>query len=649
MSDGIHLRLTPQCGICTGGMLRDDTAVAVYRSAILTITTTTTLALSSTSMTTTTSQDAVWDCSPPFKLSHRDLAASLVLSRTTSETNFCYDHRECPTCATSSEAVAVHHDCYKILTQKCRVKDGQVLLRRLLALASWRKPWAGARPLLLPSNVDKPRLDLVAGQLGLPQLSALPLELVQLILNRSADALLWRGISAWRLAEYLADVRDDLKPPQIIALRDVTSWERGGEVVTGQSTTLPPVVRLTIDSEGIRSVERLASQPPYLRGSHKLAAYIVGSVEDETLRHVRVQFAHGQLRLQLPADGPVPHIWNTPTPPLLSSCRLYGFASTTWSRLFAVESDNMRGITFFYNRGRVCDIHIHYLEGSSAQSTYDQMARVQQQNTTWIYVPISAGDRLTVVGVRPMEFLPACILLQSEKAGDVAVGPHGSYPTEHCQGSGAPLTFIYGEPKRGGVAPRVELVGAYCAVSTSSTQRFPDNFPLDMYESSPVSEGAVFEAVYFSWAPLEGVASTVVFRDQATGHCKGILFRYTNGGSRALGECRLQVDPAERVDGPTLLCVQTEGRRARWNRTQHLYRTRVKFQQSPGQEHEHEHEHEHEATPIAPDVSSRGQKWRCFPMRGDAKFWLTAESSWLSVVTEQEQQEEEHTETAAQV
>ncbi|KAL7822694.1 hypothetical protein V8C26DRAFT_425659 [Trichoderma gracile] len=650
MSGGIHLKLTPQCGICAGSLKGGDTAVAVYRTTIITITTTTTLALDSTSMTATTSHNAVWDCSPPFRLSHRDLMASLVLSRITPEASFCYDHRECSACATSSEAIALHHDCYEILTQMCRLKDEQLLLRRLLEVASWRKPWRGARPLLLPSDVDKPRLDAVAGHLGLQKLAALPVELADMILHHSADALLWRGISAWRLAEHLAGMRDDARQPQVMWLREILRWERGGELVASQPQALPPIVRLTMDSDGIRCVERLSSQPSYLKGSHKRMAYIVASVDDDTLRHVRVELAHGQLRLHLPADGPVPHIWNTPTPPLLSSCRLFGSAPTTWSRLFAVDPESMRGITFFYSRGRLCDVHIHYPEGSSAQSTYDLMSRGLQQDTSWLYLPIPKGDRLTVLGVRPKDTRPACILVQTEKAGDVIIGPHESYPTQHCQGSGGPLTFVYGEPKRGGGTPRVQLVGTYCGASTSLTAGLPDNFPVDKFEPNPVSNRAIVEEVYFSWAPLEGVASTVVFRDQVTGSCRGILFHYVNGGSRAIGECRLQVDPAERFDKPSLLCVEIEACRARWNRAQVVYRPRVAFQQSPDQEHQHEHK----SKALVLGEASHGQEWKCFPMRGDAKFWFTTESSWLSVVIQEEQgketeEDEEGLEMAAQM
>lgn len=264
----------------------------VYRTSITTITTTTTLAFYSSSMTTTTDHNAVWDCSPPFRLSHRDLMASLVLSRIHPDTSFCYDHRTCPACAASSEAIALHQDCYEIVTQTCRLKDKQLLLQRLLTVASWRKPWREARPLLLhPSNVDKPRLNIIARRLGLQQLASLPVELADLIFHHSADALLWRGISAWRLADHLASMRDGARPPQVMWLREILSWERGGELVTSLSQARPPVVRLTLDADGIRCVESLSSHPPYLREIHKHTAYIVASIYDETLSPVRVEHA----------------------------------------------------------------------------------------------------------------------------------------------------------------------------------------------------------------------------------------------------------------------------------------------------------------------------------------------------------------------
>lgn len=142
----------------------------------------------------------------------------------------------------------------------------------------------------------------------------------------------------------------------------------------------------------------------------------------------------------------------------------------------------------------------------------------------------------------------------------------------------------------------------------------------------PTAEDYFFQAVYFSWAPLDGVASTLVFRDQATGHCKGILFRYLNGGSRVVGECRFHVDPAQTVARPSTLCVQTESYPISWNLSLLLHKARATFQHSP------EHEHEH----------SVGEEWECYPMAGYAKFWFTAESSFLRVTTEQD------TETAAQ-
>ncbi|EHK22603.1 uncharacterized protein TRIVIDRAFT_126216, partial [Trichoderma virens Gv29-8] len=453
------------------------------------------------------------------------------------------DYDDCEACAVSPEAAAVHHGCYEVFAHKCLVRDRQVLLRRLLVLALWRRPWREAQPLFLPSRVDKHTLDAVAGLFGLPQLCGLPVELLEMIRGFSAHSLFWRSISALRMAAYVSDTRDGLSQTQVVALRHVVSWERGGRLDKSESQTLPPILRLTMDSDGISRVERLPSHPRYSRGNYTHTAYIVGPDNCEELSdEVEVELVDNHLRLKLPPTGRIPHIWNTPNPPLLSSCNTSPYEpSSTWSRLFAVESDSIRGITFFCNQGRLCDIHIHYPEGPSARSTYDQMKRTVQRNVIWLYLPIPQGDRLTVVGVRQQHDLPPCHLFRFEKSGDVIIGTHGSSFRDDCLGRDAPLTIIYGEPNRADLVPRVELFGAYCGAESRSSKDLclPDDFPLDKYEPSPITEGAFLQAEYFSWAPLDGVASVLVFRDQATGCCKGILFHYLNGGSRAIGECRL--------------------------------------------------------------------------------------------------------------
>lgn len=169
------------------------------------------------------------------------------------------------------------------------VKDRQILHQQLLVLASRRKPWKQAQPLRLPTRVDKHTLDAAASLVGLPQLCGLPVELLEMIRDHSAHSLFWRSLSALRLA-CVSDTRDESQP-QVVALQDVISWERGGRLERGQSRTLPPIIRLTMDSDGISRVERLSGHPRYSRGSYTHTAYIVGSIDDLALCQVEAQLA----------------------------------------------------------------------------------------------------------------------------------------------------------------------------------------------------------------------------------------------------------------------------------------------------------------------------------------------------------------------
>jgi len=57
---------------------------------------------------------------------------------------------------------------------------------------------------------------------------------------------------------------------------------------------------------------------------------------------------------------------------------------------------------------------------------------------------------------------------------------------------------------------------------------------------------------HFSWASLTTVTSIRVFYDKEK-YFRDMILRYENGGERAVGECRLNVDAARTVDNPQAL------------------------------------------------------------------------------------------------
>lgn len=65
------------------------------------------------------------------------------------------------------------------------------------------------------------------------------------------------------------------------------------------------------------------------------------------------------------------------------------------------------------------------------------------------------------------------------------------------------------------------------------------------------------ETMYRSYAPLAGISCAYLFEDSNTGCCRGIIFQYANGGSRAVGQCRIGVDRCTEYRWPSTICSRS--------------------------------------------------------------------------------------------
>lgn len=106
-----------------------------------------------------------------------------------------------------------------------------------------------------------------------------------------------------------------------------------------------PIIRLTIDHKGFSRVERLSSIPAYVGECSTSLRYIVQYALFGT--GIQAQVKDGLLRLRLPEERSSLRIWNTPSPPDLSSCKGHGSALLSGKQFHVVEADRIRGITFF--------------------------------------------------------------------------------------------------------------------------------------------------------------------------------------------------------------------------------------------------------------------------------------------------------------
>lgn len=314
----------------------------------------------------------------------------------------------------------------------------------------------------------------------------------------------------------------------------------------------------------------------------------------------------GRLRLELSYWLRTLPIWNTPAPPSLALCKAYPADLTSCKIINAVEMDKMEGITFFFALGRLLGIHIHRSEESCAMDTFVQnFPNRLRQYIIWIYLPISQRDRTLVLGIREeLQSRTLSVLVRTELIGDVVIGLQSKGKAKDlCLTASTPLTMIYGEPIEG---HPVRFFGARCGPPLDEAHPMP--FRLEKPGSCPIDDDA-----YFSWAPLCDVLSTLVFYDQTTGFCRGVVFRYRNGGSRAVGQCRVRVDPTDSVVRPVRLCFRANSCSSRWNRM--IYTVQMKFKQGAQTNHTEK------------DIDG----WESRPMKGLVKFWYTPESSFLVV------------------
>ncbi|KAI1298567.1 hypothetical protein F5Y03DRAFT_367802 [Xylaria venustula] len=500
---------------------------------------------------------------------------------------------KCNQCVSAPEFVPIHYDCYHIFRRNVNLGESEAL-DLLWTIGSWRNPWPRAQPIYLSNAIDRIELERISEISGLPDLHRLPPELVGMIRDLSPHQLFWRSIFVMSFSSKTPQLRPISRSP----LHKILSWERGAPSVFGSSAPVPPLIRLTFDVHGMNKIERLREWPTFSSRTTNRSAFILEHIRDVSKIHV--EFKGDFSRLRLSENQPSLCIWNTCSPPNLSSCGFLNPAalrSHISSRLYVKDLGRSRGITFFFASGQLFGVHIHLSENSCAMDTYERISIHRRQRIVWVHMPISPLDRVLSLGSRKTGF-GLQILIKMSLAGEVILGRSENRPEKHVLlGSGTPMALVYGEPQE--LQP-ISIFGAYPSPGG-------DTLLFEAQEFEPDIAGA-----YFSWAPLSYIQSVNTFYDRDTRLCKGIIFRYRNGGSRALGQCRLNVDQSIIVIEPRVLCFLSTSYSTSAGR---LRRHGVRVEVTRDDAHEH---------------SDSG--WKCLPLgNGVLTFSFTEDSSYMSL------------------
>lgn len=169
-----------------------------------------------------------------------------------------------------------------------------------------------------------------------------------------------------------------------------------------------------------------------------------------------------------------------------------------------------------------------------------------------------------------------------------------------------PTTLIYNRTE----TTKISVIGAFprAIPKDSSSPVFCFSTP----EECPLTAQIRSTITYFASAPIQDIILAKVFYPEGGSSCRGLLFTYRNGAHRALGDCRLGVDPCQTYTDPRFLHTFAVSDRLTYPSIE-LQLVRVRFSDESTQDDEEE-------------------GWSCYKMKGRLHLWFTHEECKLDVV-----------------
>ncbi|KAF5551721.1 hypothetical protein FNAPI_7327 [Fusarium napiforme] len=375
----------------------------------------------------------------------------------------------------------------------------------------------GTKPVSLDDTTKASVRASTARAFGIPELATLPPEVLQMIKSFVPQHSLWKFNSIQNVAESMSSSGTDIES---YPLASIKSWQRGQTVVCDKDDVKNFVLRLTVDLDGLKQIEKLESWPEYSHIRSNVFAYLFVVPIRATKAHV--DFKPGRAFLKKEIGFGYGEFWDTPTPPekglSMFATPLLRFSAT---RFRTVDLCNITGLTFFYFRGYIMGVHSHTADSPTATSTFNEISAIDPKYLMWVYVPISRKDSLMRIGVR--DTLTVCV------------------PPTFLK----PTVFVYNVPHKRGY-------GMYGAVSGQEGDEPSAPFP----RLIPSEEGPPYRGRIHFEAPAKGIVHVDVYYNEANGYCKGLLLEYANGAQRALGQCRVGVDPFKAYEKSTWICYR---------------------------------------------------------------------------------------------
>ncbi len=267
-------------------------------------------------------------------------------------------------------------------------------LTQIWLVGYWSKPLAKAS-YATPSPLYH-FTAILTGMIGsntkwIEKIALLPPELSQIIAAHSPSAALWRLLAALR---WQSDGLIDSNAVTL-SLSDLGTVWRRGQFLQPSPTVKLPLVRFTIDHDGVLAMDLLTSVPKAPSYQTRGFWYLLEELCRLGDLSLRLQEERGLLRLQ--TKGLI--LWDVPNPPAWDLCQFYGSGHERPLRIRSISFESITDLTVFCAAGSIYGIHAHR-GNSSALESFSRLSPRLQQNVAWLYFPLSQGEFIQDIWVR---------------------------------------------------------------------------------------------------------------------------------------------------------------------------------------------------------------------------------------------------------
>lgn len=507
---------------------------------------------------------------------------------------------KCQLCASAAESATIHVDCFILFVKQCRAPNK---LQRLWVASTWRDPWSKSPlSILNPPAYRWDCINEIAKRYNLPEFQKLPPELQLMIWNYSRPRLLERYCSVSALAAFLSKSQPDSLTT--LPLDGLHQWTRGVDPISASALGEGSTIHITIDTQGLKQIGRTSQQTLMANSRRDEASYAIATPEQCIGVHAEFRFGLGHLRFS--DNSPPLTIWDTPTPPSLQRSLLLPMPTDS-TRFSTANLRRCTGITFFIRYASTVGVHIHTPQAPCALVSAQRLS-TDPRRPAWVYVPVTPKDPIVAFGIRSQDLRASrvarkpCFLLRMLRSGDLAVGPHHNGDTEDFVSLIGPSSMlVHDSPK-------------WCLFSVFGVDPRVDA-DFDIRPFTPTTSPPIHHAC-FSSAPLQSAVSTQAFYDAETRVHRGIIINYQDGTRRALGQCRVGLDPFKYCASPSRVCFTLPDPAQRRTRLHQEFSVKFEF----GTDMEHTHD------------GTDNLEWICSPMKGILQFWFSGKDTRLEIV-----------------